>query len=408
MFDPDFSAHKGLVHPAKAGASATVSGPVHSNGKSVDQRAAGKRLDQRFRDARVAAQLLGNAGGKLAKAGLAVACCRHVPFASEIEGQRAETSAWLKGIQTCSKVWLCPCCSAVISRQRRDELNTLLAAARQEGLAVAMLVLTASHKCGMNLKEWLSSFRKAQKTLWQRREWRAFKPDLVGTVAATEVTHSDRNAWHAHVHLLVIMRCPQAEAVARLDALFPAWQASLTGVGLSASRKGWRVDPAEAAGDYFGKWGAAEELTLSSAKQARAPAEAEAKGRTPWQILSDIAEAGKHSSPRDRALWLEFAEAFHGRRQLVWSKGLKARFGIGELTDAEAAESEGLEAEPDQVETFRTYTIEQWHAVRGRKAAILRAAIRRESIDAAEFGPTDAERWQRAAQSPLGSVIEPE
>ena len=79
----------------------------------------------------------------------------------------------------------------------------------------------------------------------------------------------------------------------------------------------------------MGKWGAAEELALSGKKVGKRA------GLTPWQIL-------KNANPQDgdcefSAMFREYADAFRGTRQLVWSPNLKAMIGINEVTDAEAS-----------------------------------------------------------------------
>ncbi|MPX65574.1 rolling circle replication protein, Rep63 protein, partial [Moraxella catarrhalis] len=55
---------------------------------------------------------------------------------------------------------------------------------------------------------------------------------------------------------------------------------------------------------------------------------------TAWDLLKlsmlDDEQAGK--------LFQEFAICFKGRRQLVWSRGLKAMFGVGEKTDEQLAD----------------------------------------------------------------------
>ena len=43
-------------------------------------------------------------------------------------------------------------------------------------------------------------------------------------------------------------------------------------------------------------------------------------------------------SPKISALYQEYAKAFKGRAQLLWSRGLKSRFGIEEFKDGELAE----------------------------------------------------------------------
>jgi hypothetical protein len=43
---------------------------------------------------------------------------------------------------------------------------------------------------------------------------------------------------------------------------------------------------------------------------------------------------------RDAELFREYALAFKGARQLTWSRGLKARFGLDDVDDAELTEAE--------------------------------------------------------------------
>ena len=63
------------------------------------------------------------------------------------------------------------------------------------------------------------------------------------------------------------------------------------------------------------------------------------------------------------ALFAEFAKAFKGKRQLSWSNGLKARFGLAEKNDEElAAELE------DNAELLGLLTPDQWRDVLKVKA----------------------------------------
>lgn len=98
--------------------------------------------------------------------------------------------------------------------------------------------------------------------------------------------------------------------------------------------------------DYFTKSGrasdhaktagsTANDVTSSHAKQARRG------NRTPFALLDTLvrADAGEDVDPdvvkRDRALWREWERESRGRRQLVWSDGLRDLLGLGEETDDE-------------------------------------------------------------------------
>lgn len=293
----------------------------------------------------------------------------------------------LKGLQTCQSVWACPICSPRISEKRRQELVTGMMVSKTLGLSVWMLTLTARHDRTTVLQTQLEGMKAALKAFGQSPGWRAL--DTVGSVTATEVTIGGMG-WHTHFHRLIFLKAGVEDGAERLEALRGQWLKCLKNEGFDAEgvvEAAFHVQGATAAGTYVAKFGAAEELTLSTVKEGR-------KGsRTPWQLLTD-AEQGDAFAAK---LWVEFAMAFEGRRQLVWSVDLKGILGIEEVSDAEAAAEEAdAEAKPNAEVVVRVWDYETWKKVRPRMASILKAAEVGASIDAAEQGMTDAELWRLA------------
>jgi hypothetical protein len=324
---------------------------------------------KRFKLQRTAARLLEGQGR--------VGLCRYsvVSKAAGVElvtsryGADGEARAHYEGTQTCGSVWLCPCCGARISETRRRELNALLSWARAEGLRPVMVTLTARHGVRDRLVDQLDAMKRAKQRLRQRREWRGLRDRVVGTVTATEVTHG-KAGWHTHFHEIVLVRADhEAEAVAALRPLGDVWRRCLEGVGLSGGRAAFDLQGAAAAGSYVAKWGAAEELALGDAKEGRMG------GRTPMQLLAD-AEAGDAQAAR---LWKEYAQAFHGRRQLVWSPGLKERAGVEEVDDATAATDEKQEEQEEVARaniSYDAWTGRVTRRKRDRRAELLDRAER--------------------------------
>lgn len=310
-----------------------------------------------------------------------------------------------EGLQTCGSVWLCPCCGQRISETRRGELNDLLAWAREQGLRPVMLTLTTRHGIRDSLPKQLEAMKKAKRRLRQRREWRAIKGRIVGTVTATEVTYG-ANGWHTHFHEILLIeplpeevrmamsirvklaQMPKGEekneafaaeekrmerqAKAVLHGLDRVWRTCLLGFGLSGGRAAWHVQGAASAGRYVSKWGAGEEMTLTHAKRA------EGKGRTPLELLAD-AESGDDEAGK---LWQIYGLAFAGRRQLVWSPGLKKLAGINTKTDEEAARDE-TQDEAEEAAWLLEIKHREWIGTKSRKGAQYRRA---EVLDAAEDG----------------------
>lgn len=308
--------------------------------------------------------------------------------------RKADGSAYFGGVMRCGSVWHCPECSPKISAVRASELNEALSGARAARMPVAMLTVTFRHGRSDDLASILCALKVALERFGQSRGWRGL--GLSGHVTVTEVTHGNANGWHPHIHRLVFGAPGQTEAdlLSRLEALRSEWVRSGGKAGLDTSHgAAFQVQPASAAGDYVSKFGAAEELALGSVKQGRG-----ASSRSPWQLLADASEGDKRAG----ALWAVYAQAFAGRRQLVWSKGLKALFGIGEADDEQAAQEPAAAA--DVVLKVWHRASDEWRAARRRRSGILDAVEAGRCWLQAEFGPTDADRWRRSVAA--GGLVE--
>lgn len=108
------------------------------------------------------------------------------------------------------------------------------------------------------------------------------------------------------------------------------------------------------------------------------------KGATPWGLLRAVLDGDDPEYRPDRAgkLFQVYAKAFHGRRQLYWSNGLRALLGLSkELTDEELA----AKAEDERASVLATLSPEQWRAIRrrGQEAHLLTVAESAPSLLAA-------------------------
>ena len=94
---------------------------------------------------------------------------------------------------------------------------------------------------------------------------------LIGSVTATEVTGGGTHGWHPHFHTLMLIEATtEAEAIEFVERLRAPWLSCLRAFGLDGAGAAFDVQGAASAGNYVGKWGAAEELALGERK------------RTPW------------------------------------------------------------------------------------------------------------------------------
>lgn len=265
-------------------------------------------------------------------------CHRHVnePGASTAVYIGKSGRSFFGGLIQCGNPWACPLCAFKISQTRRDEVQKGIDAALAYGAGVTLTTLTFRHGIEMPLSESLEKFAKALRRLKSGRAYKQFRNDfgIRGDVRALETTYG-KNGWHPHTHAVTFTRKPlRGHELTRMRRrLFVLWYQACKKekLPLPTYRHGVDVRPAKYAADYVAKWGFAAELTRSHLKRGHNA------GRTPWQLLMDSMAGDK------RAGWLfrEFAMTFKGRRQLIWTRGLREYLGIGvELTDQVVMELE--------------------------------------------------------------------
>jgi hypothetical protein len=223
--------------------------------------------------------------------------------------------------------------------------------------------------------------KNAKRSLRQRKIWRDM--GVEASITATEITNGLKAGWHPHFHEILFMRADsEKEAVARVKAIHSAWLSCLRKQGLDGAAAALQVQGASAAGQYVGKWGAAEELTLGTQKRARG------KGRS----INDLLELADAGEKREMALWLEYFNATSGRRrrQLVWSPGLKEKVGIDEVSDEDAAgeESDDMQ-DPEPAIVWNDNS--SWRKARPQMVNMMEALEKKgvEAARLAEIGETD-------------------
>lgn len=263
-------------------------------------------------------------------------------------------------LRICGSVWTCPVCAAKVGEHRKAEVVAACDLHKEAGGGLYMVTLTFAHKREDDVVELVKRLRAALTWLRKQRRYKKLVQyfEFVGLIRALEVTHGEANGWHPHVHELWLLKSPLPRAALRLlqSSLFELWReaCNIAGLGLPNRKAGVTVIEAESAQEYitkFGrepKWGAASELTKAHVKRGRA------KGRTPFDLLRASADGDKRAG----SLFVDFAGAFFGSRQLFWSPGLKAAFGVAELSDEELAAMEEEEAR-----VLCKITAQQWRRV---------------------------------------------
>ncbi len=327
------------------------------------------KVSPRARETRAARYRLRDAAARLLGHERVAKCGRRLVH-SLVTVRREAGRAFYGGLQTCSSVWHCPVCAARIGEVRRREVEEALDAHAARGGHVYMATMTVPHHAFSSPAHLRSEVATAWRKLAAGAPWLRIKRDfgIVGMVRGLETTHG-RNGWHPHLHVLLFTRDLTAdEAAALADRIYERWERIVERMGLGTCwRSAFSFERARertAAGRYVSKWGCDAEIALSVRKSGRTGQ------RSPWDLLA-AAEAGDETAAR---LFQEYAAAFKGARQLTWTRGLRALFGLDEIvTDDEAA------AEPAVAEAIGGFDRVQWRWIVCRRLA---SAV----LDAAEDG----------------------
>lgn len=300
----------------------------------------------------------------------------------EIASGGGDSKAKFKNLFRCGDIWVCPHCGQQVLARRGGEVSRAVEAwTEKENKALFMLTLTHRHTQGDELKPKLKLMSKARKHLFSDREmqeiWGMAKKK--GHIIGLEVTNGF-NGWHPHNHILIFSELSKEEFASDIVSVIPDVKAGAgfyklvtpslekrlikkgrdceiefitiekfikqswlkickkVGLGVPTLENGAKLDNAESAKLYLTKFKTAHELTNSQDKKGKM------FSRNQWQILADAEKGCKKS----QKLFIEYANAFKGQRQLHWSRDLKKWFGIFDLSDDELLLDEENQAETEQ------------------------------------------------------------
>lgn len=261
------------------------------------------------------------------------------------------------GLFTCGNIWQCPVCASKISEKRRIELNQALKVADEKELTVLHKIMTAPHQFGERLEDLLKKMTHARRLMQNRKPWKRLVQQfgIVGNIRALEVTFSWNNGWHVHFHVLLFMKAQfpsekKGQSLKNLeDMIFGMWRDACLSAGLESPSREHGVQLNDHADDYVGKWGCEHEMTKAHIKKGH-------EGHlTPFQFLDEYGAGDK----RFKGIFLEYAKEFKGKKQLVWSRGLRELLEM----EPETADEEIAGADDPDSDLFARIPARVWGVV---------------------------------------------
>ena len=270
--------------------------------------------------------------------------------AIQVHHAAAFNGAFYSGLVACGCVWTCPVCSVKIQERRREEIAIGMDWAIRSGFQPAMVTLTFPHRSFQKISDLLARQKLAFEYLRSGKRFTKFvkRFGYEGLIRSLEIMYGE-NGWHPHTHELWLVR-GDVDALKMLPEILRMWTASCIKAGLldpndSKSMAAFALHAVDVKGhcrtsDYLAKmddskhWGADRELAKGTKKAGKS-------GVHPFGLL----DRAHHGDLRAKRLYLAYALAIHGKRQIYWSPGLKKRAGIGEKTDEQISEEQREEAD---------------------------------------------------------------
>jgi len=335
--------------------------------------------------------------------------CGHVIGSHVDIKQTSETDSIVYAhTASCGASWVCPVCAAKIHARRTQEVqafvdyikaqNAVFDGKGEKGEVPAishkkkllMLTLTASHNKSMSLQGFGNAISSALRKLQNSNVFKRFVRDaglfldnelkIKGVIRACEYTHSYKNGWHKHFHILLTVDddadCELLELILKALWLDCCRKVELCGDDEDAKNSTYKhgltlsdfdMKDAESVARYVTKCGggnyAVQEIASASTKKGRFVAgevDRDLEHRTPNQIALDMVlyDEDELAVSRDRNTLAEYLFHTHGTAQLFWSRYLKAFVGIVEKTDEEL-----LDEENEGAAVVCGLTVKHWHEV---------------------------------------------
>lgn len=296
--------------------------------------------------------------------------------------------AGFAGIERCGSIWCCPACSAVIRAGRAREIEQAVKYHQETGGSVLFFTGTLRHHQGDQLEVTLDAILEGWRKLTAGRPWARLKEkyQVSGYIRSIEVTYGG-NGWHPHAHVLMFLDSDiSSDQVEELrPKLYELWARSVERAGgKRPTEKGLDLQKLDSDGKllarYLGKvqdekqgWSAGAELARGDVKSGRG------SSITPHQLLDEHPDYDEQTRAR---LWREYYLVSKGRRAITWSRGLKSRCCIGEVSDEDIL---------DEMEQ----TVMVWRT----SSKIYRSVLRSEPVLlAVALELAEREKWEQLAE----------
>lgn len=245
-------------------------------------------------------------------------------------GQSGRTG-WC-GIEHCNGIWACPICSARIREGRRLEIQSGFETSKELGWSAWFVTFTVPHDRDTPLTQSLGALRSAYARMRRYSSLKKFWSSVEGVIKATEIQVGN-NGFHPHLHCVIFTTSSSLDEA----ALKSAWAKAVVREGLARPSDAVGVVVKEATSENL-SWYLTKiqenklsfEMTRSDLKKGR-------NQKSDWHCapfdLLDSSVSLPISIGQRQHLWVEYVTATKGVSAIRWSKGLKEKLLVAEVSD---------------------------------------------------------------------------
>jgi hypothetical protein len=270
-------------------------------------------------------------------------------------------------LSLCGSAWLCAFCAYKIQQTRREELESLGNWCQTSGKRLIMITYTVPHTYSDRGNVTIGRLKRAMNLL---KHHRAFKSSMqsigyIGDVMSVEI-RLGKNGWHPHLHIIyAVDNNASGRAILRAyNNIKDAWQVSCVAAGFLPDAQPYEIrafrahstqlsykNTDEVLAKYINKSiddanstsadNIANEVALGNCKKSRV-ADGE-KSVSGFGLLDRIV---RYQRPYDILRWVEYALMTKNLHMITWSRGLKAKVGIADKSDADITNDHENDKEP--------------------------------------------------------------
>lgn len=264
-------------------------------------------------------------------------------------GSKGKTS-W-SGIEHCNSVWCCPLCSARIREGRRAEIQQGFEASKKLGWKAYFITFTVPHSISTSLGSSLGGLREAYKKMRRYSSLKKFFSKVEGVITSTEIQVGS-SGFHPHRHCIFFTTAEIGDE--EISSIKSSWAKAVVKEGLAKPSEAVGVVVEEATSSGLSKYltkvqenKVSLEMARSDLKSGRFTSSSEWHC-APFDLLDFDSNIELPISVEQRyALWVEYYKGSKGVSAIRWSRGLKKKLSIGEVTDEELGALSPTEVEAE-------------------------------------------------------------